>query len=72
VAFDIREGILTMEDDDGQRIGIGVNTPAMRFDVGEAGASCAGMGVGIGSRTPSCRFEVRSDGAVGVKAVGMC
>ena len=64
--YDVREGILTIEGEDGQRIGIGIGGPTMKIFVGEAGASYTSDTVGIGINTPQCRFEVRADGAVGV------
>jgi len=65
--FDVQEGVLAIEGDGGQRIGIGTNTPTMKIHIGEPGASYASDTVGIGNNTPSCRFDVRSDGKVGVK-----
>ena len=64
--YDVREGIVTIAGDGGQRIGIGTNPSAMRIDIGKA-CACAGVGTG----TPTCRFEVRTDGAVGVKVVDL-
>jgi hypothetical protein len=64
--YDVCEGVLMVEGEGGQRIGIGIGGPTMKIFVGEAGASYTSDTVGIGINTPQCRFEVRADGAVGV------
>jgi hypothetical protein len=66
MSIDVHEGILTIEGDDGQRIGVGTGGPIVKIYVGDSGAYYTSDMVGIGNNTPQCRFEVRADGAVGV------
>jgi hypothetical protein len=67
MVFDVREGILTIEGDNGQRIGIQMDDPSMRVYIGEGAASITDDTAGIGIGTPNCRLEVRGDGKVGVE-----
>jgi hypothetical protein len=61
MAFDVREGVCTVEGD----VGVGQGGPVMEFYVGEAGASFASGPVDIGMQTPVCWFEVVSNGKAG-------
>jgi hypothetical protein len=65
MAYSIYNGVLTIEGDDGQRIGIRTDDPSIRVHIGEGGVSVADDTAGIGIGTPNCRLEVRSDGTVG-------
>jgi hypothetical protein len=65
LAHDVHDGVLTIEGDDGQRIGIGTGTMSMMLFVKEGSASTT-EAAGTGNDAPQCRFEVRSDGKVGV------
>jgi hypothetical protein len=64
--YDVREGMLTIEGDDGQRIGIRTDGPSMRAYIGEGVASISDDTVGIGICSQNCRLEVRSDRKVGM------
>ncbi|MBN2188143.1 MAG: hypothetical protein JW699_01715 [Chitinispirillaceae bacterium] len=64
--YDFHDGVLSIEGENGPRIGIGIGGPTVKIYVGEAGASYTSDMVGINNNSPCCRLEVRSDGAVGV------
>jgi hypothetical protein len=64
--YSVCEGGISIEGDNGQRIGIKTDAPSVEVFIGEGAASVADDTAGIGIGTPGCRLEVRSDGAVGV------
>jgi hypothetical protein len=66
MSYSICEGVLSIEGDDGRRIGIRTDGPSMRVYIGEGAALVADNTACIGTGTPGCRLEVRSDGKVGV------
>jgi hypothetical protein len=65
MSYDIRDGVLSIEGDNGQRIGVGTGTLSMMLFVKEGSASTT-ESAETGNGMPQCRFEVRSDGAAGV------
>jgi hypothetical protein len=66
MVYSVCEGGISIEGNDGQRIGVRTDYPIVRIYIGNSGVSYTSDSVGLGNNTPSCRLEVRSDGAVGV------
>ena len=65
MVYNVCEGVLMIEGDNGQRIGIGIGGPSMMLYVKEGSASTT-EAAGTGNDAPQCRFEVREDGKVGI------
>jgi hypothetical protein len=68
MSYSICNGVVSIEGDDGQRIGIRTDGPSMRVYIGEGAASTSDDMVGIGINTPGCRLEVRNDGKKVIKS----
>jgi hypothetical protein len=67
MAVRVCKGVLSIEGDNGQRIGIGTGGPTIMMHVGEGAALRAELNIGIGTKnTPCCRLEVKSE-EVGMK-----
>jgi hypothetical protein len=48
--YDVGEGILTIEGDNGRRIGIRTDAPSVEMNIGEGAASWSGPEAGIGTK----------------------
>jgi hypothetical protein len=67
MAVHVCDGVLSIEGENGQRIGIRTGGPTIIMHVGKGAASLAESNIGIGTKNaPHCRLEVRCDGKVGV------